>query len=129
MVISLLLTMSFMSTRTSAQDKKLVVRMARLEIDSAQLDQYKAMLKEGVETAVRVEPGVLTLYAVYDKTHPTHVTVFEVYADQAAYEAHLKTAHFLKYKRGTQGMVKSLELVDASPIALAAKPGEQWLQN
>jgi len=121
---SLLFILSFMSLPTSAQEKKRVVRMAKLEIDSAQLDQYKALLKEGVETAVRVEPGVLALYAVYDRTHPTHVTVFEVYADQAAYEAHLKTAHFLKYKGGTQGMVKSLELVDASPIALAAKPGK-----
>lgn len=98
--------------------------MAKLEIDSAQLNQYKAMLKEGIETAVRVEPGVLTLYAVYDKSHPTHVTVFEVYADEAAYEAHLKTDHFKKYKTGTQGMVKSLELVEVSPISLAAKPGK-----
>jgi quinol monooxygenase YgiN len=81
------------------------------------------MLKEGVETAVRVEPGVLTLYAVYDKYHPTHVTVFEEYADQVAYEAHLKTPHFLKYKNGTKAMVKSLELMEVSPIALAAKPG------
>jgi quinol monooxygenase YgiN len=50
-----------------------------------------AALKEGIETAVRIEPGVQTLYAVYDKEHPTHVTVFEVYADSAAYHAHLET--------------------------------------
>jgi quinol monooxygenase YgiN len=118
---SLLFVLTFMSLQTAAQNKHLVVRMASLEIDSAQLDQYKAMLKESVETAVRVEPGVLTLYAVYDKSHPAHVTVFEVYADQAAYEAHLKTPHFLKYKTGTQGMVKSLQMVEVSPIALAAK--------
>jgi quinol monooxygenase YgiN len=123
-IILLLFILSFMSLQTSAQSKKLVVRMAKLEIDSAQLDQYKAMLKEDVETAVRVEPGVLTLYAVFEKDHPTHVTLFEVYADEAAYEAHLKTAHFLKYKTGTQGMVKSLELAEVIPIALAAKQGE-----
>jgi hypothetical protein len=40
------------------------------------------------------------LYAVYFKNHPTPLTVFEVYADQVAYEAHLKTAHFMKYKAG-----------------------------
>lgn len=122
LVILLLFILSFMSLQSSAQNKDLVVRMAKLEIDSTQLDQYKAMLKEGVETAVRVEPGVLALNAVYDKNNPTHVTVFEVYANEAAYEAHLKTAHFLKYKTGTQGMVKSLELLEVSPIALAAKP-------
>lgn len=106
----------------SAQEKNMmIVQIARLQIDSAHLDEYKAMLKEGVETAIRVEPGVLTLYAVYEKEHPTHVTVFEVYADQAAYEVHIKSAHFLKYKTGTQSMVKSLELVRVNPIALGSK--------
>ena len=105
----------------SAQEKNRVVQIASLQIDSAHLDEYKAMLKEGVETAIRVEPGVLTLYAVYEKEHPTHVTVFEVYADQAAYEAHIKSTHFQKYKTGTQSMVKSLKLVRVSPIALGSK--------
>ena len=57
----------------------------------------------------------------YERDHPTHITILEVYADEAAYEAHLKTAHFKKYKDGTQGMVKALELVDVEPIALTSK--------
>jgi quinol monooxygenase YgiN len=64
---------------------------------------------------------MLTLYAVYEEDHPTRVTVFEVYADQSAYETHLQTAHFKKYKIGTQNMVKHLELIEVSPIALEAK--------
>ena len=42
-----------------AQNKNLVVRIAKLQIDSSQLDAYKAALKEHAEIAVRVEPGVL----------------------------------------------------------------------
>jgi len=120
-IILFLLFMISVSITTFAQDKIQVVRMAKLEIDSSQLEQYKALLKEGIETAVRVEPGVLTLYAVYEKEHPSRVTVFEVYADQAAYEAHLQTAHFKKYKTRTQKMVKHLELIEVTPIALQAK--------
>jgi quinol monooxygenase YgiN len=33
-----------------------------------------------------------------------------MYADLNAYNAHLDTAHFKKYKINTQGMVKSLKL-------------------
>lgn len=107
----------------SAQDNKdLVVRVARIQIDTAQLENYRVALKEGAETAVRLEPGVLALYAVYEKNNPTHVTVFEVYANAAAYKTHLETTHFKKYKRTTKDMVKSLELVDVNPIALASKP-------
>jgi len=104
-----------------AQDKNLVVRIARLQIDSAQLENYKAALKIHAETAVRVEPGVLNLYAVYEKEHPTHVTVFEIYSNAEAYQSHLKTAHFLQYKTSTKNMVKSLELIETVPIALETK--------
>ena len=98
-----------------------LVRIAELEIDAAQLAAYTAALKEEISTSVRVEPGVLTLCAVAVKDHPTQIRIFETYADQAAYEAHLRTAHFKKYKSETQGMVKSLKLVETEPILLGAK--------
>lgn len=98
------------------------VRIATIVVDSTQLDAYKAALKEGVEAAVKVEPGVLSLNAVYDINNPTHITVFEVYADKHAYELHIQTPHFKKYKAASQSMVKSLVLTDVMPIAMAAKP-------
>ena len=64
---------------------------------------------------------MLTLYAVSVKGQPTQIRIFEMNADTAAYEAHLQTPHFKKYKTGTQGMVKSLVLVETDPILLGAK--------
>ena len=100
--------------QASAQNK--MVRLARLIIDSAQLENYKAMLTEEIETSVRIEPGVKTLYAVSEKNNPTHITILEIYADTAAYKAHIQTPHFLKYKEGTKSMVRSLELVETVPL-------------
>ena len=97
------------------------VRVAQIEIDPAQLESYKAIAKEQIETAIRVEPGVLTLYAVAEQDNPTRVVVFEIYADLDAYRAHIETPHFKKYKADTQHMVKSLKLVDTVPIVLGAK--------
>jgi quinol monooxygenase YgiN len=97
------------------------VRIAQIELDAAQLENYKAIAKEQIETAIRVEPGVLTLYAVAEQDNPARVFVFEIYADLEAYRAHIETPHFKKYKAGTQDMVKSLKLVDTVPIILGAK--------
>lgn len=104
-----------------AQNKDWMVRIAKIEIDSAYLESYKAAIKEHTQAAIASEPGVLALYATQDKANPTHITVFEVYANKQAYEAHLKTAHFQKYKTGTLKIVKSLQLVDVDPIAFGAK--------
>ena len=91
-------------------------RIARIQVYPEYLEQYKVALAEHAKVAVQVEPGVICLQAVYDKSQPTNVTVFEVYASEEAYQTHLKTVHFLKYKNGTLKMVKSLELVAVAPI-------------
>jgi quinol monooxygenase YgiN len=98
-----------------------MVRIAELEIDPAQLDAYKALLAEEQEASVRLKPGVLMLHSVALADHPTQIRLLEVYAGRSAYEAHLKTPHFLKYKNGTAAMVVSLELVGTRPIRLCAK--------
>ena len=102
--------------QASFQNKNQMVRLAKLVIDSSQLENYNALLKEEIEASVRVEPGVLTLYAVAEKNNPTHITILEIYADTVAYKAHLLTPHFIKYKNGTKDMVKSLELVETVPL-------------
>ena len=97
------------------------VRIAELEIDPAQLENFKSAMKEGIETAVRIEPGVLALYAVSAADNPAHIKIFEVYTDANAYKAHLETAHFMKFRATTDQMVISRKLADAVPIILSAK--------
>ncbi|TPK54172.1 MULTISPECIES: putative quinol monooxygenase [unclassified Mesorhizobium] len=101
-----------------------IVTIAELEIDPDQIDSYKALIAEEIEASVRIEPGVLFLHAVSEKGAPEKVRVIECYADQTAYEAHLTTPHFLKYKTQTANMVRSLRLIETYPIALSAKPGQ-----
>jgi quinol monooxygenase YgiN len=98
-----------------------VVRLAELEIDPAKVEQYKAALREEISSSVRLEPGVITLYAVSVKNHPEQVRLFEMYADQAAYESHIQSAHFKKYKAETQSIVRSLRLLETDPILLGSK--------
>ncbi|MEQ9102722.1 MAG: antibiotic biosynthesis monooxygenase [Imperialibacter sp.] len=122
-VTLLFIAMIFAVSMENAQAQKggQMVRLARLVIDEAQLESYRQFLKEEIETSVKVEPGVLTLYAVFEKQNPTHLTILEIYADTASYRAHLKTPHFLKYKNGTADMVKSLELVEVDPLVPGMK--------
>ena len=93
-----------------------LVRLSKITVDPAQTDAYNAFLKEEIEASMRLEPGVLTLYATAEKDAPNRVTILEIYADQTAYESHLKTPHFLKYKQGTLAMVKELELINVEPL-------------
>ncbi|MCS0628026.1 antibiotic biosynthesis monooxygenase [Telluria mixta] len=97
------------------------IRLAELDIDPAQRVQFDAAVREGVTAAVRLEPGVLALYAVAEKDHPNRVRVFEMYTDEAAYRRHLQTPHFLKFRDATDKIVTSRRLLDGVPIVLEAK--------
>ncbi|MCJ9693477.1 MULTISPECIES: putative quinol monooxygenase [Rhizobium] len=102
--------------------RKPIVRMAELEIDPETLETYRALLVEEIEASLALEDGVLSLSAVSIRDNPNRIRILEVYADQQAYEAHLRTPHFLKYKNQTAQMVTSLTLIEVDPIAMRAKP-------
>jgi quinol monooxygenase YgiN len=95
-----------------AQESGLLVRIAEVEIDSRYLEEYMAILNEEAEASVRLEPGVISIFPMFQRENPTQVRILEIYTSREAYEAHLKTPHFQKYKTTTLEMVKSLKLVD-----------------
>src|ERR1700750_650112 len=68
------LTLTF-NTKVIAQEKNQMVRFAKIKVDPLQLEKYNAALKEQMTTAVRVEPGVLTYYAVADKNDPANISI------------------------------------------------------
>jgi quinol monooxygenase YgiN len=97
------------------------VQVAEIEIDPPQLDAYRRAVQQQIDAAIQKEPGVLVLYAVSDKDNPAHVRVFEIYRDRSAYEAHLGSDHFKKYKTTVEKMVISLKLIQVTPIMLSAR--------
>ena len=99
-----------------AQVQGMLVRIAELRIDSRYLEEYAAILQEEAEASVRLEPGVISIFPMFQKENPTEIRILEIYSSREAYEAHLKTPHFLKYKTTTQAMVKSLKLVDMRAV-------------
>ncbi|MFP2906769.1 putative quinol monooxygenase [Pyxidicoccus sp. 3LFB2] len=98
------------------------VRLADLEIDPAQLEGFKAAAREHAAATLRVERGVLALHAAAEKDNPARIRVFEMYADKSAYQAHLRTPHFQKFRSATARMVLARKMYDTVPVLLGAKP-------
>jgi quinol monooxygenase YgiN len=118
----LVLGLMMVGAFSASAQQKLMVRIAEIEIDSAYLEEYKAILEEEAAASVKLEPGVIAIFPMYAKESPSLVRILEIYASQAAYEQHLKTPHFQKYKTTTLNMVKSLKLVDMEAIDEATMP-------
>ena len=108
--------MLFAHTNISAQTKDMMIRISEIEIDSSYLQEYNNILQEESRASVKLEPGVIAIYPMCQKENPTQIRILEIYANRKAYESHLKTTHFQKYKTSTLKMVKSLKLIDMNNI-------------
>ncbi|MBD5608481.1 MAG: NADPH-flavin oxidoreductase [Desulfovibrio sp.] len=93
-----------------------ITRLSKIEVYPQYLDEYKKIATEVGEISLRVETGVLTMYAVADKENPNLITILETYASKEAYDAHIASPHFQKYKQGALKMVKNLILSDQIPL-------------
>ena len=109
--------MLFACSTISAQTKdEMMIRISEIEIDSIYLREYNNILQEEARASVQLEPGVIAIYPMYQKENPEQIRILEIYANRQAYESHLKTPHFQKYKTGTLKMVKSFKLTDMTNI-------------
>lgn len=112
----LMIGMLFLPIKSSAQQKEMMIRISEIEIFPADLEEYSAILKEEAAASVKLEPGVISIFPMYQKENPTQIRILEIYANREAYESHLKTSHFQHYKTSTLKMVKSLKLIDMNAL-------------
>lgn len=94
----------------------MMVRISEIEIIPDYLEEYKSILQQESSQSVKMEPGVISIFPMYQKENPTQFRLLEIYANAAAYQSHLQSAHFKHYKTTTLKMVKSLKLVDMAML-------------
>lgn len=109
------------SLSIKAQNNNTIYRIAKIKVDAKQLDVYTSLLQEQMTTAIKLEPGVLSYTAIADKKDATSITILEVYTSNEAYQSHILTTHFRKYKDAVKDMVLALELIDTHLVCSAKK--------
>lgn len=102
--------------KIAVKTEEMMFRISEIEIDSVYLKEYISILAEESEASVKLEPGVISIYPMYQKENPTQISILEIYQDSVAYAYHLQTPHFKLYKTSTLHMVKSLKLIDMNVI-------------
>ena len=95
---------------------KMLVRIAEIEVYPQYLTEYLAFANEVDRLSVEREPGIICLFPMQSAENPNLIRILEIYASEDAYQSHLKTDHFQKYKQGTLHMVKDLKLPAMEPL-------------
>ena len=104
------------------ESKTMVVRIAEIEVHPQYLKDYLETARNVGAESVKKEPGVICIFPNQMTEDENKIRIVEIYKNKEAYEHHLTTEHFQAYKQGTLHMVKSLNLVDLSPLDKEAMP-------
>ncbi|NQD96538.1 antibiotic biosynthesis monooxygenase [Pseudomonas sp. CrR25] len=81
-------------------------------------EAFMAAMGVNAAASVRDEPGCLTFDVLRDRSDPDLLWLYEVYVDEAAFEAHTQTAHFLASRPLINPLILNQEAIEADVLAL-----------
>ena len=84
-------------------------------------DEFHARLARHAATSVEREAGCLQFNVYRETADPTLFLLHEVYADQAALDAHRQTEHFAAFRRDTAEWVTSRTWWFWSPVFASSR--------
>jgi quinol monooxygenase YgiN len=70
-------------------------------------ERFRPLMVENAAASVRDEPGCQQFDVCVPEDGATRVFLYEVYDDEAAFKAHLETAHFKRFAEATREMIEA----------------------
>ncbi|MDO5309330.1 MAG: antibiotic biosynthesis monooxygenase [Planctomycetia bacterium] len=95
-----------------------MVHWAILESTPGQMKQMQQFAVQHVAPEVKKEAGTYALYGGVSEKEPDTLRLLEIYEDQRAYELHVGSEAFQRYRQARQPILKSLTIVEVEPIAM-----------
>ena len=74
------------------------VIIAPIQIKDGHKDEFIEALLEDARGSVNDEPGCLRFDVIQDAADANRVWLYEVYVDEAAFQAHTQAPHFVKWR-------------------------------
>jgi len=84
--------------------------VVRFDLKPGTRPRFEALVRENAKASVRDEPGCRRFDVLSPRDVSDSVTLYEIYDDRAAFEAHLETVHFAAFNDGTADMIVGREL-------------------
>jgi (4S)-4-hydroxy-5-phosphonooxypentane-2,3-dione isomerase len=100
-----------------AEDAQAFVNVVDLEITPASMPRFLAALKDDGAATIK-EAGTQEFVSSVGQKEKNHVFVFEVFNDSAAWDAHQKSATYVKFIGITMMMIKTYTIRPFTSVAL-----------
>lgn len=76
------------------------------------LDPFLKLIRENARRSLEDEPGCHRFDVLVQQGMPDHILLYEIYADRAAFDVHLKTRHFAEFNEASAPYVSNKKVVE-----------------
>ena len=81
------------------------VVLAEFDVKLQHAEDFLALVRANAAASVHDEPGCRRFDVLLPEGRDEPVTLYEIYRDRAAFDAHLMTAHFAAFDAATRTMI------------------------
>jgi quinol monooxygenase YgiN len=89
---------------TSAREGPFVI-IAEFDVRPDGLERFLALARDDASQSVAKEPGCHQFDVTVEQGEPHRVVLYEVYEDEAAFNAHLQMPHLATFRDGIEPLV------------------------
>jgi quinol monooxygenase YgiN len=75
-------------------------------------EKFMPMMLANARASLDNEPGCERFDVLHVAGKPHQIILYEIYTDKAAFQAHLKTPHFLEFNAATAPLIKDKRVVE-----------------
>jgi (4S)-4-hydroxy-5-phosphonooxypentane-2,3-dione isomerase len=91
-------------TRANRSGPMLFVVVVEFHLKPGAQSVFRSLIDANADASVRNEPGCLQFDVLEPEGESDRVLLYEIYADKAAFDAHLKTEHFHVFNGASEGL-------------------------
>ncbi len=97
------------------------VLVVEFEVKAGESERFLRLIAENARASVKDEPGCLQFDVARDEKDPHRVTLWEVYRDAAAFEAHGKMPHFSAFFAAAKPLIAAQKATRFERVSANAK--------
>jgi autoinducer 2-degrading protein len=90
-------------------------------LKSGAMAAFRRLMDANARDSCAQEPGCLRFDVLVPKGQDDQIFLYEIYADRAAFEAHLKSAHFQTFNRESEALVLAKNIAEYSLVCDGSK--------
>ncbi|EEV5530728.1 antibiotic biosynthesis monooxygenase [Escherichia coli] len=113
----------FLGDKHIIPNERTINNLVIVEVKPEFQSEFRNIVLPEMVESLKVEKGVLAMYAGTDSETPKRWYFYEIYASEEDYQLHRQTLHFLDYLRQTAHMSARKDVIPVKPVFLRNKGG------